>query len=154
MLALVPDPAPARGPTISFCSHCGARPTADTDSRVCEDCGFGLLLKAGGDAAPPVGGAFMVLDSSLSICALSRAAESLLSMHETEAVHRHVTELVVPADAEAQGGDNLAVAVMWAARGDEGTQAVTLRPTNTFGIRLKATIGACGPARAALVVFD
>ena len=154
MLALVPDLAPAREPTISFCSHCGARPPADTDSRVCEDCGFGLLLEADGDAAPAIGGAFLVLDSSLSICAVSRAAETLLAMQETEAVNRHVTELVVPADAEAQGGDNLAVAVTWAARGDDGTRTVTLRPTNTFGIRMKARIAACGPTRAALVVLD
>lgn len=75
-------------------------------------------------------------------------------MQETEAVNRRVTELVVPADAEAQGGDNLAVAVTWAARGDDGTRTVTLRPTNTFGIRMKARIAACGPARAALVVLD
>ena len=75
-------------------------------------------------------------------------------MPETDAVNRHVTELVVPADAEAQGGENLAVAVTWAARGDDGRRMVTLRPTNTFGVRMKATIAACGPARAALVVFD
>lgn len=45
-------------------------------------------------------------------------------MQETEAVNRHVT------------------------------RTVTLRPTNTFGIRMKARIAACGPARAALVVLD
>jgi hypothetical protein len=73
---------------------------------------------------------------------------------EPEAVNRHVTELVVPADAEAQGPQNLAVAVTWAARGDESTRTVTVRPANIFGVRLKARIASCGPRRAALLVFD
>ena len=46
-------------------------------------------------------------------------SRTLLATRETEAVNRHVTELLVPADAEAQGPANLAVAVTWAARGDD-----------------------------------
>jgi hypothetical protein len=154
-LSLVPDFAPASSPSVSFCSHCGARP-ADEDpaSRVCDSCGFGLILKADGDVAPSVGDAFMVLDSSLSVCAVSADAEVLLATRETDAVNRHITELLVPADAEAQGPANLAVAVTWAARGDDGTQTVVVRPANTFGVRLSARIASCGPPTAALVVFD
>jgi hypothetical protein len=110
-------------------------------------------LQAGADAAPEVGGAFIVLDDSLSVCAVSRAAEQLLATHETDAVNSHVTELVVPAEAEAPDRHNLAVAVTWAARGDGSTRTVTVRPSNTFGIRVKARIASCGPARAALMVF-
>jgi hypothetical protein len=101
-----------------------------------------------------VGDAFMVLDGTLSVCAVSAEAEVLLATRETDAVNRHITELLVPADAEAQGPANLAVAVTWAARGDEGTQTVTVRPANTFGVRLTARIANCGPPTAALVVFD
>jgi hypothetical protein len=104
--------------------------------------------------APPNGGAFMVLDSSLSVCAVSAAAERLLATRETEAVNHHITELLVPADAEAQGPANLAAAVTWAAGGDETPRAVTVRPANTFGVRLTARIGSCSPPRAALLVFD
>ena len=78
-----------------------------------------MLLETRADAAPHDGGAFMVLDRTLSVCALSAAAERLLAARETEAVNRHVTELLVPADAEAQGPASLAAAVTWAASGDE-----------------------------------
>jgi hypothetical protein len=96
----------------------------------------------------------MVLDATLSVCAMSEQAERLLATSETEAVNRHITELVVPADAEAQGPENLAVAVTWAARGDEATRTVVVRPATTFGVRLRARIASCGPPRAALLVFD
>lgn len=159
-LALVPQTItdPDRAPRIHFCSHCGARPhSADTDartSRVCDSCGFGLLLEASEATAPTKGGAFLVLDDSMSVCAVSAEAENLLATCETEAVNRHVTEILVPADAEAQGAQNLAVAVTWAARGDETVRNVTVRPTNVFGVRLSARIANCGPPQAALLVFD
>jgi hypothetical protein len=126
----------------------------DRSSRVCDSCGFGVILRADATAAPVVGEAFMVVDNSLSVCAVSAEAEILLATRETDAVNRHVTELLVPADAEAQGPANLAVAVTWAARGDDGAQKVVVRPANTFGVRLTARIASCGPPTAALVVFD
>jgi hypothetical protein len=95
-----------------------------------------------------------VIDGSMAVCAVSGAAEKLLATHETDAVNRHVTELIVPADAEASGPKNLAVAVTWAARGDDGARTVTVRPANTFGVRIRARISTCGPPRAALLVFE
>jgi hypothetical protein len=121
---------------------------------VCEECGLGLILYADADTVPRPGAPFVVLDGSLAICAVSQSAEALLATRETDAVNRHVTEILVPADAEASEGENLAVAVTWAARGDSGSQTVTLRPANTFGVRLKARISSCGPPRAALIAFD
>jgi hypothetical protein len=154
-LALVPDTTPDDSPRVSFCSHCGIRPAfADITSRVCGSCGLGLILQSQADVAPTAGAPFLVVDGSLSVCAVSAAAENLLATCETEAVNRHVTELVVPADAEAQGAANLAVAVTWAARGDGGARRVVVRPTNTFGVRIKARIASCGPPTAALLVFD
>ncbi len=156
--AAAPAPAERTAPDVWFCGHCGARPEVDGSSapaeRVCSDCSMGLLLQAGADAAPSPGAAFMVLDGTLSVCALSEEAERLLATSETEAVNRHVTELLVPADAEAPGPENLAVAVTWAARGDETMRHVVVRPATTFGVRLRARIASCGPPRAALLVFD
>jgi hypothetical protein len=159
-LAAVPQTItdPEHSPRVQFCSHCGARPDSDQaeerGSRVCESCGFGLMLEASSTTAPTEGDAFLVLDSSMSVCAVSANAEELLGAQETGAVNRHVTEIVVPADAEAQGPANLAVAVTWAARGDDSVRSVTVRPTNIFGVRLTARIASCGPPRAALLVFD
>ena len=146
-------------PSVAFCSHCGTRPSASTNhatagSRVCGECGLGLILEAGEDIAPHTGDAFLVLDRALSVCAVSRGAELLLATCEPDAVNRHVTELLMPADAESARGESLSVAVVWAARGESGIRTTTVRPANTFGIRLTARIAGCGPPRAALLVLD
>src|ERR1700733_3617671 len=132
-------------PSVPFCSHCGTRPFAPaassrrstaraTDrepaSRVCGACGLGLILEAAEDIAPHAGDAFLVLDRVLSVCAVSRCADRLLATCEPDAVNRHVTHLLMPADAEEGGGDSLSVAVAWAARGDGGIRTTTVRPAN------------------------
>ena len=145
---------PAR--TVTFCSHCGAEPAADailSSTRVCGACGLGLLLHAGSGVAPALGDAFVVADDSLSVCAVSAAAERLLATREPDAINRLITRLLVPADAEGNGA-NLAAAITWAARGDGAVHRTVVRPANTFGIRITARIGACGPRSAALLVFE
>lgn len=156
-LALVPEYSDGGGHDVWFCSHCGARPELSeppaSDARVCTRCGLGLLLEAAAHTAPQAGDPFLVLDHSLAVCAVSRSAEELLDTTETAAVNRHVAELLVPADSEAQAGANLAAAVTAATRGQE-PRAVFVRPANLFGVRLRARIVPCGPAAAALVAFD
>lgn len=143
-------------PLVSFCSHCGTRPghaTGPSTSRVCGTCGLGLILESHADVAPHPGDAFLVLDRSLAVCAVSAGAEDLLGTSEPDAVNRHVSDLLMPAGAEDTGGHSLAIAVACAARGDDGTRNTVVRPAHTFGIRLTACIAACGPTRAALVVL-
>jgi hypothetical protein len=150
----------APAPLVAFCSHCGTRPTpsstgtAASQSRVCGSCGLGLILESPADAAPNAGDAFLVLDHSLAVCAMSEAAERLLAASEPDVVNRHVSDLLRPADAEEKNGTGLSAAVSWAARGDVGTRTTVVRPANTFGIRLTARIASCGPPRAALLVLE
>ena len=139
-----------------FCGHCGARRLADAPApiaRVCGDCGLGLLLEARVDALPGPDDAFLVIDSSLTVQALSSRAEIALGVREGHAVNRHVTELVIPADAEEITPVSLAVAITRAARGEDEQSRVFVRPSNTFGVRLEARIATCGPPRAALLVL-
>lgn len=158
-LVTAPEREPA-APPVTFCSHCGTRPPVSgasamtSASRVCGACGLGLLLEASEDVAPHAGAAFLVLDRALSVCGVSRGAERLLATCEPDVVNRHVTDLLMPADAEEGGGDSLSVAVAWAARGDGTTRTTVVRPANTFGIRLTARIAPCGPPRAALLVLE
>jgi PAS domain-containing protein len=112
------------------------------------------MLESRADAAPNYGDAFLVLDRSLAVCAMSEAAERLLAASEPDVVNRHVSDLLMPADAEERDAGNLSAAVTWAARADGGTRTVTVRPANTFGIRLTARITSCGPPRAALLVLE
>jgi hypothetical protein len=156
VLALVPTEPRHRAPDerVLFCGHCGKRPEQEADSRVCRSCGLGLLLETSAQAAPAEGGAFLVIDSAMAVCAVSAAAEQLLATSETDAVNHHLTELLVPADAEAQGPTNLAVAVTWAARGAGEIRRTFVRPAKTFGVRLKASIASCNSPDAALIVLD
>ena len=90
-LAVAPQPSREEHQSVWFCSHCGTQPPGyepGEQARVCPDCGLGVLLEAGSDVAPPNGGAFMVFDRSLSVCALSAGAERLLAARETEAVNQ------------------------------------------------------------------
>lgn len=156
-LLSAPTEHDAPAPIISFCSHCGARPAGPSgaaSSRVCAACGLGLILESGADIAPRAGDAFLVLDRTLSVCAVSQAAERLLATSEPDAVNRHITNLLMPAEQEENGGESLSLAVAWSARGGGATRTAIVRPANTFGIRLTARIGACGPPRAALLVLE
>lgn len=157
-LARVPRTSGDPGASIWFCGHCGARPEGAgppaPHSRVCKRCGLGLLLECAAHAAPDAGGAFLVLDRSLSVCAVSRGAERLLATSETDALNRHVTEILVPAESQSQSGANLAAAVSAATRGSDDGSCVFVRPANLFGVRMRAKIVPCGPPRAALLTFE
>jgi len=141
--------------TVWFCGHCAARPAgAPPRSRVCARCGLGLLLAASAEMAPAPGSAFLVLDEALSICAVSEGAERRLAVKEPDAVNRHVTDLLEPADSERHDRISLAGAIFRAARGQPEPLAVTVRPARTFGVRMRARVGGCGPGDAALLVFE
>jgi PAS domain-containing protein len=143
-------------PLKIFCGHCGRSPDPGSDvhaSRVCAKCGMGLLLQAPAETAPSPKDPFVVVDGALTICALSRQAEKLLGVSETEAVNRHIADFLVPGDAEGATGENLGSLLAWAARGETPSSSVVVRPTNTFGVRYWARVGPCGPPNAALLVL-
>jgi hypothetical protein len=138
-----------------FCGHCGA-PAQDAEptTRVCPECAAGLLVATRRDALPARDDAFLIVDSSLAVQALSEHAEYALGVREEQAVNRHVTELLIPGDVEADTPISLAGAIVRAAGGDPVGTRVAVRPSQTFGVRLLARIDACGPPSAALLVLD
>jgi len=154
-LQLVEAPTESLDEWAWFCGHCAVQapepplPTA----RVCPSCGLGLFLETRVDVLPERDDAFLVVDSTLLIQAVSVHAERLLGVTEEMVVNQPVAELVVPADAEARGSSAFAAAVADVMAADEPAQAY-VRPWNTFGVRMRARIGACGPPRAALVVLE
>ena len=146
-------------PWLWFCGHCaapspnGAAPPPN--GRVCTSCGLGLLLEAREDAVPDDRDAFLVVDSSLLVQAMSQQAETFLGVSEEAAIDKPVAELLVPADAEAQGPTGFAATIAQAAEGqDPETSRRFVRPWNTFGVRTRARIATCGPPRAALIVLE
>jgi PAS domain-containing protein len=145
----------AAEPLTRFCGHCGRPPEdPEQEARVCERCRLGLLLQAPAPGAPKPSEPFLVVDRTLSVCALSRRAERLLGITETEAVDRPLTELLLPADAETGTARGLAELVAGAAGGGhDGPQSIVVRPADEFGVRFRARIGPCGPSAGALVVL-
>jgi PAS domain-containing protein len=154
-LRLIEAPADSSAEWAWFCGHCAAQapePPAPT-ARVCPHCGLGLFLETRLDVLPEPDDAFLVVDSALLIQAVSVQAERMLGVSEEMVVNQPVSQLVVPADAEALGPSGLAAAVADVMANDE-TMRWFVRPWNTFGVRMRARIGACGPPRAALVVLE
>ncbi len=156
-LKLVETAAAAEAEWEWFCGHCASpspcgEPPAP-HARVCPTCGLGLLLEARADAVPSNLDPFLVVDSALRIQAVSRRAEMLLGLEEADAVNRPISNLLVPADAEAEAPARFAAAIAETIPGGEAVNAF-VRPWNTFGVRLRAKISSCGPPRAALLVLE
>jgi hypothetical protein len=142
---------------VSFCGHCGHRPhpiAAPQTSRVCGRCGLGLVLQADARLAPRHDEAFLIVDTSLSVCAMSAEAEALFAIEETAAVNQHVADFLVPADANAPSADNLLALLVEVAAGSSETCTTVVRPRQEFGVRFRARIGPCGSPRAALLVLS
>jgi hypothetical protein len=155
MLRLVPD-AVQPTPLVSFCGHCGqAPPTAEAArSRVCARCGLGVVITAAADLAPREGESFVIVDQQLKVCAVSRQAERVLGVDEPDAVHRHVSDFLEPADAEAGSGHQLLQNIVSsAALGFAPPTSVVVRPAGEYGVRYAARVGACGPPEGALIVL-
>ena len=142
---------------VSFCGHCGRRPHAAASpptSRVCGHCGLGLVLQAGADLVPGHDEPFLIVDTSLSVCAMSAAAETLFAIDETDAVNKHIADFLVPADANAPGAENLLTLLVEVAAGSREACTTVVRPRQEFGVRFWARIGPCGSPRAALLVLS
>ncbi len=120
---------------------------------MCPECGFGLLLEVREDLAPEPQGAFLLVDARLRVQGVSAAAERLLGLAEADARERPIGELLVAPDAEAGRAQALPAVIAEIAAGAADGTHTYVRPWNTFGVRLRARIAACGPPRAALVVL-
>ena len=156
-LRVVDPGAEAAGEWVWFCGHCAARPpqagAPAPSARVCGECRLGLLLETHDLAVPGVGDAFLVVDRRMTVQAVSVAAEELFGIDETSAVDRPVNQLLVGARAEAAESSGLASAI-GAALAGAASNTTFVRPWNTFGVRMRADVSACGPPRAALIVLE
>lgn len=141
----------------TFCGYCGTQPAVEPkgDSRVCAACELGLLLSADEQHAPGRADAFLVVDAGLSIQALSKGAEKLFGVLETDLVGQPVENALVAAESSDEARDKLNRLLTGAAHaplGERETEVV--RPARAFGVRYRATVGRCEPGRAALVVLS
>ncbi len=121
---------------------------------MCTACSLGLMLETPSDVVPSSRDAFLVVDRTLLVQAMSTRAEALLGVSEDAAVHHPVTELLVPAAAETNGPSAFAQTILEAASGPSATASAFVRPWNTFGVRMRVRVAPCGPPRAALLVLD
>ncbi len=156
-LRLVHSAPETESESVWFCGKCALQTDSawlpTPNSRVCRRCGLGLLLEARADVCPQPSDAFLIVDATLSVQALSSGAERLLGLSEPDAINRPVAELLTPATSENPDTGGFVRSITDAATGLEDPQTVFLRPRNTFGVRMRTVIGACGPPRAALIVL-
>jgi hypothetical protein len=156
-LRLVESPSVVEAEWTWFCGHCAApAPNGDPpapNARVCQSCNLGLMLESRNDVIPTSRDAFLVVDSTLLVQGVSRKAETLLDVAEALTVNEPLANLLTTADAESPGPSRLMAAITAAMETDEPVDTF-VRPWNTFGVRMRATVAPCGPPRAALVVLD
>jgi PAS domain-containing protein len=114
---------------------------------------LGVVITAADNVAPKAGEPFLIVDRQLMLCGVSRAAERLLGIVEPTAVHRHISEFLEPADAEAGQGDELVQSIMAASAASGLARSIVLRPAGEYGVRYAARVGSCGPPAGALVVL-
>ena len=157
-LRLAPGTVELQLPRSWFCGYCGVA-RADGGApmpamRVCDGCGQGLLLEARSGAAPRADEPFLVVDSRLRVQTVSRNAEKFLAVRDEVVRDLPVADLLVGADADVQPDQCLAsILTRAAATGEADLETTFVRPRKAFGVRLPARISACGPPRAALIVF-
>jgi len=134
-----------------FCGYCGAQPADERPSpftRVCEECGLGLLLETPTGAAPHRGEPYFVVDRELLVRAVSKSAERELQVREPDIVGQPVDE-VLPLSAQRR---RLELAIRRAAAGDDQVRHALVRVG--AGLRCRARVSCCGPPAAALVVLE
>jgi exopolysaccharide biosynthesis polyprenyl glycosylphosphotransferase len=151
------DPQVPEVQTHWFCGYCATSAVGGTPppmSRVCTQCGAGLLLEAPSDVAPGADEPFLVVDGRLTVQAVSRRAEEMLGVKETEVTDHPITELITDADVELNDQASFVTALTSAAQSDEDRWSTFVRPREAFGIRIRARISHCGPPRAALLVLE
>lgn len=141
-------------PYVDFCGHCGKRQEAAAPaSRVCGNCHLGLIVSASGSLAPGAKEPFLIVDGRLQVCAVSRRAERLLGIAEADVVDRQLTDVLLPADAEAVGVEGFVSTIVHAARGDGIVRDLVVRPAGEWGIRWFTRIGPCATPSAVLIVL-
>jgi hypothetical protein len=141
-----------------FCGRCAApscHPTPERSAlRICPSCGLGLLLRTRAELAPAPGDAFLIVDTTLAIGAVSERAEQILQITEHQAVYRQLTEVLVPAQLDRADEHALIRTVSAATTGRDSLHSIFVTLKNTYGIRIRARIGSCAPPRAGLIVLD
>jgi len=146
-----PDGRPAEAVLRSLWSRAQRRaPDEEGRARVASvlQLRHGPAAASTGEFAPSPSDPFLVVDGSLTICALSRVAEELLGITETEAVNRTIGEFLVPGDSEAPTSENLGALLAWA--GARRCPRKERRGPSDQHLRraLLGTVGPCGPPRA------
>jgi hypothetical protein len=139
----------------AFCGYCGYPPIGlwrARAHRVCMRCQMGVILRAPSGAEPRDDAPFLILDRQLTVQAVSRRAEVVLSVDEPAGVGIPLEELLTCDNGQGDH-DELALLIELAIAGDEPSMRLDLRPVANPEIRLRGRVTHCGPPPAALLVL-
>jgi hypothetical protein len=147
-----------RSRKIRFCSRCGqpgeepaGRDLPFARTRVCRECGMGMLLNCEREALPGVGASFAVVTADLCVSAVSGTGEMIFGP-ESDVVGVPLLDLL----SSPLGDDTLARTVAQAALRRREPAALPVRSVaGVPGIgTMAARISTCGPPRAALITIE
>lgn len=143
---------------VRFCARCGqpGEEHAGPDlpfsrTRVCRECGMGMLLNCEREALPGARTPFAVVTSELRVSAVSSAGEMIFGP-EADVVGAGLLDLL----SSPLGTDTLARTVGQAAlRRREPTELPVRSVRHVSGIgTMAARVSTCGPPRAALITVE
>jgi hypothetical protein len=147
-----------RSRRLRFCSRCGqlgedqeGRDLPFARTRVCRECGMGMLLNCEQEALPGVGTSFAVVTPDLCVSAVSGAGEMIFGPEADVAGARLLDLLSCPL-----GDDTLARTVAQACLRRHEPAVLPVRSVEgVAGIgTMAARISTCGPPRAALITVE
>jgi len=134
-----------------FCTHCATLHEAAVRTRVCTECGLGVVLTCSHATLDRPGAAFLVVTSDLRVSAASEAADAMFAAPDGSYGRPLMSLLTSP-----EGMAEMARIVMRAASGTlaPSTIPVEAASSNLEARELEARVGGCGNPPAALVVVE
>ncbi len=115
-------------------------------------CQMGVVLRAPAGAEPRYDTPFLILDRQLTVQAVSRRAEVVLSVDEPTGVGTPLEELLIFDNGHCDDAE-VALLIERAMAGAEPSMPFDLRAVANPEIRLRGRVTRCGPPPAALLVL-
>ena len=138
----------------AFCSYCGYPPMGrwrDRAHRVCMRCQMGVVLRTPEGAEPRHDDPFLIVDRDLTVQAVSRKAELMLSVDEPASLGVPLEQFLICCNGDR---GELAQLVESAFAGVQPSGTLELLSAANSETRLQVRVTSCGAPPGALLVLN
>jgi hypothetical protein len=140
----------------AFCSYCGYPPMGrwrGCAHRVCMRCQLGVVLRAPEGAEPRHDDPFLIVDRELTVQAVSRNAELVLSVDEPASLGVPLEQFLICCNGDREDGE-LAQLVEAAFAGLQPSSTLELLSVENSEMRLQVRVTSCGAPPGALLILN